>query len=64
MTIPIRRVRALTPKVYEGAQGVFSGGLPGEPLRTVQGVIVKIMEGPNYAVVSVRTTSGTVLLKM
>lgn len=66
MTIPIRRIRQLTPQVYEGAVGTFEGHCLSQPdvKHIVQGVIVKIMDGPSWAVVHVRTQSGIVLLKM
>jgi len=66
MTIPIRRIRQLTPQVYEGAVGTFQGESLSQPnvKYYAQGVIVKIMDGPRWAVVSVRTQSGVILLKM
>lgn len=66
MTIPIRRIHQLTPQVYEGAVGTFQGESLSQPnvKYYAQGVIVKIVDGPQWALVHVRTQSGTIVLKM
>lgn len=54
----IKEIAAVSPKMYVGAVGTFFGGLPGEKIVQATGEIVKIMEGPNYAVVSVKMSNG------
>lgn len=65
----IRDVHSITPSMYVGAKGTFFSDpllddhtAPDAPPRQATGEITHIKEGPNWAIVSVRSQDGQVTL--